>query len=144
MARSLTDADYSRLLRFRTELRRFLRWSEQQAAAAGLTPAQHQLLVAVRGHDDVRGPTVGDIAAALLLRHHSVVELLDRAEVAGLVVRRNDEEDQRVVRISLTAAGERCVERLAALHIEELSRLGASLGALTTGLELSGRDDATR
>ena len=69
----LRDADYEDLLSLRTGLRRFLRWSEQQAEAAGLTPAQHQLLLAVRGHADPRGPTVGEVADYLLLRHHSAV-----------------------------------------------------------------------
>src|SRR3546814_7346031 len=63
------DAQYERLLGFRDGLRRFLRWSDDQAKAAGITPAQHQLLLAVRGH---RGqPTIGDLAQHLLLRHHS-------------------------------------------------------------------------
>ena len=60
MARQLTTAEYERLLDFRTGLRRFLRWSEQEAVAAGLTPAQHQLLLAIRGHRDPAGPTIGD------------------------------------------------------------------------------------
>ena len=79
----LTDDDFAELLRFRDALRRFLRWSEDQARAAGLTPAQHQLLLAVRGHDG--DPTIGDVAEHLLLRHHSAVELVDRAERAGLL-----------------------------------------------------------
>ena len=54
-----------------------------QARAAGLTPAQHQLLLAVRGHDG--DPTIGDVAEHLMLRHHSAVELVDRAERAGLL-----------------------------------------------------------
>ena len=70
-----------RLLEFRTGLRRFLHWSEEQARAAGLTAAQHQLLLAVRGHDG--GPTIGEVAEQLLLRHHSAVELVDRAERPG-------------------------------------------------------------
>ena len=57
-----SNEDYRRLLELRTGLRRFLRWSERQAQAAGLTPAQHQLLLAIRGHPDPRGPTVGDVA----------------------------------------------------------------------------------
>ena len=68
-----TDEDYRRLLELRTGLRRFLRWSEQHAEAAGLTPAQHQLLLAIRGHRDPRGPTVGDVAGYLMLRPHSAV-----------------------------------------------------------------------
>jgi DNA-binding MarR family transcriptional regulator len=85
--RALTEQDYERLLAFRTGLRRFLAWSGQQAEAAGITPAQHQLLLAIRGHPDPRGPTIGDIAGYLLVRHHSAVELIDRAVAAGLVVR---------------------------------------------------------
>src|SRR5690349_1571259 len=82
MTPTLGDDDYRRLLELRSGLRRFLRWSEQAAQSAGLTPAQHQLLLAVRGHDDPRGPTVGDVAEHLLLRHHSAVGLIDRAETA--------------------------------------------------------------
>jgi DNA-binding MarR family transcriptional regulator len=133
--RRVDDADYARLLEFRTGLRRFLRWSEQQAAAAGLTAAQHQLLLAVRGHGDPAGPTVGDVAGHLLLRHHSAVELIDRAVAAGLVERRPDPSDHRQVRLVLTARGANRLERLSALHLEELARLGAALQALTDGLE---------
>jgi DNA-binding MarR family transcriptional regulator len=64
-----TDQDYQRLLELQTGLRRFLRWSGQQASAAGLTPAQHQLLLAIRGHPDPRGPAIGDVANHLLVRH---------------------------------------------------------------------------
>src|SRR5437016_768377 len=71
------DDDYRRLLDLRTGLREFLRWSEQQATAVGITPAQHQLLLAVRGSSDPEGPTIGDLADALLLRHHSAVGLVD-------------------------------------------------------------------
>ena len=75
MNRDLTDAEYRELLAFRTNIRRFLQWSEEQATALGITPAQHQLLLAVRGHDGASGPTIGDVAESLLLRHHSAVEL---------------------------------------------------------------------
>jgi hypothetical protein len=78
------QVDYASLLAFRTGLRRFLHWSEEQAREAGLTPAQHQLLLAVKGRQGDQPPTVGDLADYLLLRHHSTVELIDRAEAAGL------------------------------------------------------------
>ena len=94
----LDQHDYERLLAFRTGLRRFLSWSGQQAEAAGITPAQHQLLLAIRGHPDPRGPTIGEIAGYLLVRHHSAVELIDRAVAAGLVTRQADNEDGRTVR----------------------------------------------
>jgi DNA-binding MarR family transcriptional regulator len=134
MAR-LTDAEYARLLGFRTELRRFLRWSEQRAREVGLTPAQHQLLLAVRGQGGTRGPTMGDVADALLLRHHSAVELVDRAERAGLVTRRPDAEDHRQVRLELTAHGARCLTRLSRQHLDELARLERSLRGLARHLD---------
>lgn len=130
----LTDAQYARLLTFRTELRRFLRWSEQQARDVGLTPAQHQLLLAIRGHGALEGPTVGDVAQTLMLRHHSAVELVDRAEAAGLVVRRNDPDDLRQVRLRLTARGAQRLVKLAAQHLDELSRLQRSLRSLVDDL----------
>ncbi len=130
----LTDADYEDLLALRTGLRRFLRWSEQQAEATGLTPAQHQLLLAIRGHPDRRGPTIGELADYLLLRHHSAVGLVDRAEEAGLVTRSRDAEDQRVVRLQLTAEGEEHLEALSAAHMEELHRLALKLPSAWRGL----------
>jgi DNA-binding MarR family transcriptional regulator len=126
--------DYQRLLDFRTGLRRFLRWSAEQAAAAGLTPARHQLLLAIRGHRDPAGPTIGDVAGYLLIRHHSAVELVDRAVAAGLVERRQDADDLRAVRLGLTADGADRLARLAALHVEELRRLAPQLEALWDGL----------
>ncbi len=128
----LTDRDYQRLLGFRTELRRFLHWSEEQAEDLGITTAQHQLLLAVRGHPDRRGPTVGDVATSLLLRHHSAVGLVDRAAEAGLIRRTHDADDHRSVRLRLTPEGGRKLARLSRRHLEELDRLkqGALLGPL--------------
>ena len=130
----LSHDDYARLLTLRNGLRRFLRWSEQQAEIAGLTPNQHQLLLAIRGHDDPRGPTIGEVADYLLLRHHSTVELVDRADNAGLVTRRRDPDDHRVVRLSLTNDGAARLEALSALHLEELDRLALHLPAAWNGL----------
>jgi len=131
---SLSDEDYARLLALRAGLRLFQRWSEQQARAAGLTPAQHQLLLAIRGHGDPRGPTVGEVADYLLLRHHSTVELVDRADAAGLVTRHRDADDHRVVRLQLTKMAAKRLEALSALHLEELERLELRLPAASKGL----------
>ena len=131
----LDQQDYERLLAFRTGLRRFLSWSGQQAEAAGITPGQHQLLLAVRGHPDPRGPTIGEIAGYLLVRHHSAVELIDRAVTAGLVARRADTEDGRTVRIVLTDDGRQRLERLAKAHLEELDRMASQPHTLWAGLE---------
>lgn len=132
--RKLSQADYSRLLALRTGLRRFEHWSAAAAQGAGLTPAQHQLLLAIRGHGDPPGPTIGEAADYLLLQHHSAVGLVDRAEAAGLIERRRDGDDHRVVRLHLTPDGAARLENLSALHIEELDRLALDLPDLWRGL----------
>ncbi|MGH8996210.1 MAG: MarR family winged helix-turn-helix transcriptional regulator [Acidimicrobiales bacterium] len=127
------------MLSLRTGLRRFLRWSEEQARLVGLTPAQHQLLLALRGHPGELGPTIGDVADALLLRHHSAVELVQRAEAADLVSRVHDPDDGRVVRLSLSRRGRAALERLSSLHLEELERLADRLRPLWEGLDADTR-----
>jgi DNA-binding MarR family transcriptional regulator len=131
---SLPDAAYQRLLALRTGLRHFEAWSAHQARAAGLTPAQHQLLLAVRGHPGDEGPTIGEVADYLLLRHHSAVGLVDRAEEAGLVVRERSDRDHRVVRLRLSELGAARLEALSALHLEELDRLALDLPGAWAGL----------
>jgi uncharacterized protein YeaO (DUF488 family)/DNA-binding MarR family transcriptional regulator len=131
---TLPDAAYAQLLALRTGLRHFERWSEQQAHAAGLTPAQHQLLLAIRGHGDPRGATIGEVADYLLLRHHSAVGLIDRAEAAGLLSRTRDADDHRIVRLHLTKDGAKRLEALSALHLEELERLAPQLPGAWAGL----------
>ena len=97
---------------FRTGIRQFLSWSEAAGAAVGVTPAHHQLLLAIRGHDGGDDPTIGDIADALVLRHNSAVGLVDRAVDAGLVVRHTDPHDARVVRLRLPRSASRRIRQL--------------------------------
>jgi DNA-binding MarR family transcriptional regulator len=122
-ARRPTAKDYEELLGWRTGLRRFLHWSEEQARAAGLTPAQHQLLLAIKGHPGEVAPTIGELADHLVTKHHSVVELVDRAAAAGLVERRRDEADGRIVHLVLTPLGAERIEELSRLTLEELRSL---------------------
>jgi DNA-binding MarR family transcriptional regulator len=135
--RAPSGPDYRRLLEFRTGLRKFLRWSEEQAERAGVTPAQHQLMLAIRGHDDPRGPTIGEAAEDLVSKHHSVVELADRAEKAMLIRRAHDPADNRIVRLTLTRKGGQILDRLGALALEELGRIAPRMRALWSGLESS-------
>ena len=128
--RQLSHEDYENLLAFRSTLRKFLHWSETQARAAGLTPAQHQLMLAVKGHPGVQGPAIGDLAGYLMLRHHSAVELVDRAEAAGLVERWGDDDDGRVTRVRLTDEGEARLASLAETHLDELRSLAPVLDAV--------------
>jgi len=128
----VTRQDFQRLLEFRVTLREFQRWSEDQAEAAGVTHVQHQLLVAIKGHQGNQPPAVGDLAGYLLLRPHSTVELIDRAEAAGLVERVPDDNDGRVVRVRLTRDGDRIVHRLARAHLDRLHELATVLDDLVT------------
>jgi DNA-binding MarR family transcriptional regulator len=128
----LTQQDFERLLEFRVTLRRFQRWGEDQAQAAGLTHVQHQLLVAIKGHPGGEPPTVGDLAGYLLLRPHSTVELVDRAELAGLVQRSRDPADGRVVRVRLTPEGDQILQQLTRAHLERLHELAAVLDEFVT------------
>jgi DNA-binding MarR family transcriptional regulator len=127
--------DYERLLDLRTGLRQFLRWSEQQALAVGITPAHHQLLLAIRGHRGREAPTIGDVADALLLRHHSAVGLVDRAASVGLVDRHPDPKNHRVVRLQLTPLGARRLRQLSGAHLEELRRLAPRMRSLWADLD---------
>jgi DNA-binding MarR family transcriptional regulator len=116
----LADTDYRALARFRHALRVFLRFSEDAARQEGLTPGQHQLLLAVRGYPSDEAPTIGEVADHLQLQHHSVVELVDRAVAAKLVRRDTDVRDRRRQRLTLTATGSKTLERLSAAHRSEL------------------------
>jgi DNA-binding MarR family transcriptional regulator len=122
--------DFERLLELRTRLRRFLRWSEQQARAAGLTPAKHQLLLAIKGHPGAEAPTVGEVADYLVLRHHSAVGLIDRAVADGLVKRATDDSNRSIVRVALTKAGSAKLDALAEAHIQELAQLAPVMRTL--------------
>lgn len=128
----MSPGDFENLLAFRTSLRRFLHWSQTQAQAVGLTPAQHQLLVAIKGHPGGQDPTISDLAEYLLLRHHSVVELVDRAANAGVVTRVRDSEDGRLTRVALTADGEARLARLGPAHVDELRNLAPVLDQLVS------------
>ena len=125
-----TDEDFQHSLRFRVTLRRFLRWSEEQAAEVGLTPAQHQLLVAIKGHSGPVPPAIREIADYLLLQSHSAVGLVDRAEAAGVVRRQSDPDDGRVVRVQLTEKGDQLVTGLTKAHLAELRKLAGALNEL--------------
>jgi len=128
----LHQHDFEKLLDFRVALRGFQRWSEDQARAAGLTHVQHQLLVAIKGHRGCEPPAIGDLAAYLLLRPHSAVELVDRAAAAGLVRRAPDNTDGRVVRVELTGEGDRKLRQLTRAHLQRLHDLAGLLDDLVS------------
>jgi DNA-binding MarR family transcriptional regulator len=121
------DPDYRALSEFRYQIRRFLHFSEEAARAEGLDPQQHQVLLAIRGLSGDAGPTIGELAGRLILRHHSAVGLVDRLAEHGLVERVRGGEDRRQVRVQLTRDGSAKLRRLSAVHREELRDTGPRL-----------------
>jgi len=123
----LTKQDFEALARFRFGIRRYLRFSEETVRGHGLTPQQYQLLLALKGFPDREWATVRELADRLQLRHHSVVELVDRAQKQGLVQRAAHPDDARAVRVLLTDDGDQILARLSALHRDELRRMDLTL-----------------
>jgi DNA-binding MarR family transcriptional regulator len=124
--KELNKRDYEALSEFRYQLRRFQRFSENAAEAEGLTPLQYFLLLHIKGFPGEKTATVGDLAERLQAQHHSVVALVSRCEVAGLVIRSPGVTDRRQVHVSLTSLGEQCLHRLADLHRTELLSLSSA------------------
>jgi DNA-binding MarR family transcriptional regulator len=111
------------LARFRYSLRKFLRFSENAARQFGVTPQQHQLMLGVAGFTGRGSATISELAEFLQERHHSVVELIERAVQNGLILRTQDVVDRRVVNVTLTVEGERILSELTKLHYEETQRI---------------------
>jgi DNA-binding MarR family transcriptional regulator len=112
--------DYVALAEFRYQLRKFLAFSEAAAQKAGLTPQQHQALLAIKGFSGPEPISVGDLARFLLIRHHTAVELMDRITKLGLLSRIVDADDGRRVLVKLTKKGEQKLRTLSKIHFEEL------------------------
>jgi len=123
----VTDDEYATLAAFRYELRQFLRFSEMAAEAVGLTPQQHQALLAIRGFAGPAGMTVGELAERLQIKPHSAVGLVNRLAAQELIWRQASTDDRRQVFLSMTPRGNDLLGELAAAHKAELRRLRRTL-----------------
>ncbi len=132
MSRSkpISKAQYETLASFRFALRRFLRFSENAAQAAGITAQQHQALLAIQGFPERDFVTVGELAERLQIAHHSAVGLADRLAAEKLAVRKPSPTDRRQACLHLTPKGEKMLESLSEAHREQLRRIGPELGLL--------------
>ena len=124
---AITKEDYEALASFRYTLRRFLAFSEQAARDVGLTPQHHQALLAIMGFPGPSKPSVGDLAAALIIQHHSAVGLVNRLEAMGMILREQDPSDHRRIFLSLTEAGLDVLAKLSVVHRQEIDRVGPEL-----------------
>lgn len=120
----LTKAEFESLARFRSGIRRYLRFSEEIVRGHGLTPQHYQLLLALKGFPSREWATVRELADLLQLRHHSVVELINRSQKLRLVHRATHPTDARGE--SAADSWRECIlARLSALHRDELRRMGS-------------------
>ena len=133
----LSKKEYELLSAFRYSIRQFLKFSESAAEAEGLTPNQHQALLAIKGFPGRNSVTNGELAEQLQIRHHSAVGLLNRLEALSLVYREQNSRDRREVSVSLTNRGEKLLEKLTDVHREELKTLAPQLIAIFEGLKQS-------
>jgi DNA-binding MarR family transcriptional regulator len=132
----LTKGQYEMLAAFRYHLRQFLHFSERAAQSAGLTPRQHQALLAIKGFPKRETITIGELAEQLHIAHHSAVGLVDRSVEQKLIAREQGVEDRRQVYIKLTERGAEILEQLSGAHRREIRRIGPSLGVLLERLML--------
>jgi DNA-binding MarR family transcriptional regulator len=130
----LSLPEYRALAQLRYEIRRFVHFSEEQSRRYGLEPQQHQLLLAIRGLPEGVQPTIGELAGRLQLKHHSMVELVDRLENHGYVTRTAGTDDRRQVIVHLTRAGARVLRQLSLAHRSELDTAGPALSAALRSL----------
>jgi DNA-binding MarR family transcriptional regulator len=126
----VTKAEYETLADLRYALRQFLHFSEECAQAAGITPQQHQALLAIKGFRERDRFTMSELAERLQIRHHSAVGLADRLAKNGFITRKTAPEDRRQVYLSLTTRSEAMLEKLAAAHKEQLRRVGPQIESL--------------
>lgn len=123
----LTKQDYESLAAFRAAIRRFARFSEEGARSVGITPQQHQAMLAIMGQPGRQWASIGEIAEFLQLKHHTAVGLIDRCVAAGLVERGADPDDRRQVRVTLTGKGEALLRTLSTRNLRELKSLRKSM-----------------
>jgi DNA-binding MarR family transcriptional regulator len=136
--RDISLADYRALADFRHQLRRFIAFSESAARSVGVEPRQHQVLLVLRGLPENVEPTVQVVADRLVLKHHTVVELLDRLEAEGLIRRTRATDDRRRAVIALTEKGSELLRKLSHAHLDELrSQAPALVGSLNGVLRAS-------
>lgn len=126
----VSKSEYEALAAFRYGLRQFVRFSESAARDHGITPQQHQLLLAVKGFPGRDWATVSEIADRLQLHQQSVVGIIDRLEKNQLVYRHPHPDDHRVTEVHLTGSGESLLEALTIVHRQELLRAHTFLASI--------------
>jgi DNA-binding MarR family transcriptional regulator len=132
--KGISEIDYRSLAAFRYHIRKYLAHSENAARSAGLEPRQYELLLALRALSDGERPTIGALAEQLHLRHHSTVELVNRAEQKDLVRRKRMAENRSYVLVEITSKGARALDKVLGDRLKELRAAGPTLAKILADL----------
>jgi DNA-binding MarR family transcriptional regulator len=121
--------------------------------ACGVSGAQIWAMAALR---QTPGMKVSELAQALSIHPSTASNLLDKIEKAGLIRRERNSVDQRVVKLYLTAAGDKALEKapqpltgilthaLGQLPDDALTRLNQDLAALIAQMGAINTKDAQK
>ncbi|HOY78326.1 MAG TPA: MarR family transcriptional regulator [Hyphomonadaceae bacterium] len=90
----------------------------------GLTYPQYLVMMALWEKD---GQGVGELGDLLFLESNTLTPLIKRLEAAGLVKRARDTQDERQVRVSLTASGRELLKQASCVPMQVLEASGMSI-----------------
>ena len=130
----IRNRDYTTLACVRAELRAFAHYTEANTRRFGLTPQQHQILLAIRASESLK-LTIGELAETMLLKPHSISGMADRLASLGLVERVRSEKDRRRINLKLTDKANDLLTSLGEIHKAELLRIRPLLISLLSELE---------
>lgn len=138
--RTLSEADYEALAKFRQALRNFMALSDAMLETVGLGPRRYQALLAVRARAGGGQVSVGELADLLIIKPNTAAELVNRLEAAGLIERVRDPRDRRRALLELTPEGARRLDEVAQFHFAKLRESRSAFASLLEGV---GEPEAT-
>jgi DNA-binding MarR family transcriptional regulator len=120
-------AEFQALADMRFLIRKYLNATERAASAVGLKPQHYMALLQLSGLPAGQQPTIRTLSQRMQLRHHTVVELVNRMEKGGLFRRETPQRDRRYVLLRVTPRGKRLLDRLVHHRVAELLVTGPDL-----------------
>lgn len=108
---------YQALFHLSRKMHRMDHWSGHRCTTKhrALHHSQHHLLELVSNYN---GTMQQDLAEKMDIRPSSMTELLGKLEQADYIVRKKDEEDQRIMRVFITEKGQQHVEQAQKTAVE--------------------------